>query len=569
MLRGKGISSGIGIGKALVLKKEEIKIEKSKIENVSKELEKLELSLKSVIKETEKSIEMLKESSNNEQIQILEAYLMILQDETLTQKAKELIEQEKVNSVYAVEQGLGEIITNFRNIEDEYISQRANDIEDIKNRIISKLLKIKENNFSEIQPNTIIVTQELTTSDTAKVDMKNISGIISEIGGTNSHVSIIARNKQIPMVIRVENVQAKIKDGDTIIVNGDTGEIYINPLKEEVEKYQKLQEDEKEEKRKLEEYKNKIAKTKDGYQVEVSCNIGKPSDLEDALSVGADGIGLFRTEFLFMDSEQMPTEEEQFESYKKIGENMKDKLSIIRTLDAGGDKNISYLNLEKEDNPFLGYRAIRVCLGNPEMFKTQLRAILRASIYGNLAIMFPMISTIDELRQAKQILEECKKELDDENIKYNKEIKVGMMIEIPAAAIMAESFAKECDFFSIGTNDLIQYTVAAERGNPKVANLYTKNHPAIIRLIKQTTDAAHKYGIFCGICGEAASNFQYIPLLIGMGLNELSMNSSAILQAKKTITELDKKECEKLVDEVLQFSSDKEVEKRLKEFIVS
>lgn len=569
MLRGKGISSGIGIGKALVLKKEEIKIEKSKIENVSKELEKLELSLKSVIKETEKSIEMLKESSNNEQIQILEAYLMILQDETLTQKAKELIEQEKVNSVYAVEQGLGEIITNFRNIEDEYISQRANDIEDIKNRIISKLLKIKENNFREIQPNTIIVTQELTTSDTAKVDMKNISGIISEIGGTNSHVSIIARNKQIPMVIRVENVQAKIKDGDTIIVNGDTGEIYINPLKEEVEKYQKLQEDEKEEKRKLEEYKNKIAKTKDGYQVEVSCNIGKPSDLEDALSVGADGIGLFRTEFLFMDSEQMPTEEEQFESYKKIGENMKDKLSIIRTLDAGGDKNISYLNLEKEDNPFLGYRAIRVCLGNPEMFKTQLRAILRASIYGNLAIMFPMISTIDELRQAKQILEECKKELDDEDIKYNKEIKVGMMIEIPAAVIMAESFAKECDFFSIGTNDLIQYTVAAERGNPKVANLYTKNHPAIIRLIKQTVDAAHKYGIFCGICGEAASNFQYIPLLIGMGLNELSMNSSAILQAKKTITELDKKECEKLVDEVLQFSSDKEVEKKLKEFIVS
>lgn len=569
MLRGKGISSGIGIGKALVLKKEEIKIEKSKIENVSKELEKLELSLKSVIKETEKSIEMLKESSNNEQIQILEAYLMILQDETLTQKAKELIEQEKVNSVYAVEQGLGEIITNFRNIEDEYISQRANDIEDIKNRIISKLLKIKENNFSEIQPNTIIVTQELTTSDTAKVDMKNISGIISEIGGTNSHVSIIARNKQIPMIIRVGNIQAKIKDGDTIIVNGDTGEIYINPSTEEIEQYQRFQKEEREEKRKLEEYKNKIAKTKDGYQVEVSCNIGKPSDLEDALSVGADGIGLFRTEFLFMDSEQMPTEEEQFESYKEIGENMKDKLSIIRTLDAGGDKNIPYLNLEKEDNPFLGYRAIRVCLGNPEMFKTQLRAILRASIYGNLAIMFPMISTIDELRQAKRILEECKKELDYENIKYNKEIKVGMMIEIPAAAIMAESFAKECDFFSIGTNDLIQYTVAAERGNPKVANLYTKNHPAIIKLIKQTVDAAHKYGIFCGTCGEAASNFQYIPLLIGMGLNELSMNSSAILQAKKTITELDKKECEKLVDEVLQFSSDKEVEKKLKEFIVS
>ena len=565
MLRGKGISSGIGIGKALILKKEEIKIEKSKIENVKSELEKLQVSLNSVIEETEKSIEMLKQNPNSEQIQILEAYLMILQDETLVEKAKELIEKEKLNSVYAVEEGLGEVITNFKNIPDEYISERAKDIEDIKNRIIAKLLKIEEKGFGEIEPNTIIVTQELTTSDTAKINMKNVSGIISEIGGTNSHVSIIARNRQIPMIIRVESVLAKIKNGDAIIVNGNTGEIYINPTTEEMEKFQNIQKEEEVEKRKLEEYKNRVAKTKDGYQVEVSCNIGKTSDLEEALKVGADGIGLFRTEFLFMDSEQMPTEEEQFESYKKIGENMKDKLSIIRTLDAGGDKNIPYLNLEKEENPFLGYRAIRVCLVNTAIFKTQLRAILRASIYGNLAIMFPMISTIDELRKVKQILEECKKELDSENIKYNKEIKVGMMIEIPAAAIMAESFAKECDFFSIGTNDLIQYTVAVERGNTKIANLYTKNHPAVIRLIKHTIDSAHKNGIFCGMCGEAASNFQYIPLLIGMGLNEFSMNSSAILQAKKTITELNKKDCEKLVDEILKLSSDKEVEKRLKD----
>ena len=494
---------------------------------------------------------------------------MILQDETLIQKAKELIGKEKLNCVYAVEQGLGEIVTNFRNIPDEYISERANDIEDIKNRIISKLLKIEENDLSQIEPSTIIITQELTTSDTAKINMKNVTGIISEIGGTNSHVSIIARNKQIPMVIRVNDAVKEIKNDDIIVINGSTGDIHINPSIEEMGEYEKLQKEEKEEKTKLEEYKNKIAKTIDGYQVEVSSNIGKTGDLEDVLKFGADGIGLFRTEFLFMDSEQMPTEEEQFQSYKKIAESMKEKLSIIRTLDAGGDKDIPYLNLEKEDNPFLGYRAIRLCLGNPEMFKIQLRAILRASYYGNLAIMFPMISTIDELRQAKQILEECKKELEEQNVKYKKDIKVGMMIEIPAAAIMAEVFAKECDFFSIGTNDLIQYTMAAERGNTKIANLYTKNHPAVIKLIKNTIDAAHQNGIFCGMCGEAASNFQYIPLLIGMGLNEFSMNSSAILQAKKTITELNKKDCEKLVDEVLQFSSDKEVEKRLKEFIIS
>lgn len=563
MLNGKGISEGIGIGKALVLKKEEINIEKSKIDDVNKELEKLEVSLNSIIKETEQ----LKEKSNDEQKQILEAYLMILQDVTLTQKAKELIEKEKLNCVYAVEQGLGEIITNFRNIPDEYISERANDIEDIKNRIISKLLKIEEDDLSQIEPATIIVTKELTTSDTAKINMKNVSGIISEIGGTNSHVSIIARNKQVPMIIRIEDAVDKIKDGDIVVINGKTGEIHINPSIEQMAKFEKQQKEERDEKAKLEEYKNKVAITRDGYQVEVSSNIGKTADLDDVLRVGADGIGLFRTEFLFMDSEQMPTEEEQYQSYKKIAENMKDKLSIIRTLDAGGDKNIPYLNLEKEDNPFLGYRAIRLCLGNIEMFKMQLRAILRASTYGNLAIMFPMISTIDELREAKRILEECKKELESEDTKYNENIKVGMMIEIPAAAIMADVFAKECDFFSIGTNDLIQYTMAAERGNTQIANLYTKNHPAVIKLIKNTIDAAHHNGIFCGMCGEAASNFQYIPLLIGMGLNEFSMNSSAVLQAKKTITQLNKKDCEKLVEEVLTLSFDKEVEKRLKEFI--
>ena len=564
MLKGKGISEGIGIGKAIVLKKQEIKIEKSKIEDVSKELKKLDFSLDSVIQDTQK----LKDNSNNEQEQILEAYLMILQDDTLMQKAKELIKKENVNCVYAVEQGLGEIVTNFRNIQDEYISQRANDIEDIKNRIISKLLKIEENDLKEIQPNTIIVTRELTTSDIAKIEMDNVVGIISEIGGTNSHVSIIARNKQIPMIIRVEDIINKIKDGEIIVINGKTGEIDINPSIDKMSQYENEQKEEQEEKNKLEEYKNKVAITQDGYQVEVSSNIGKINDLEDVINAGADGIGLFRTEFLFMDLPQMPTEEEQFESYKKVALNMKEKLSIIRTLDVGGDKNIPYLNLEKEDNPFLGYRAIRLCLGNSEMFKIQLRAILRASAFGNLAIMFPMISTIEELRTAKAVLEECKKELDEKGINYNKQIKVGMMIEVPAAAIMAEVFAKECDFFSIGTNDLIQYTMAAERGNTKIANLYTKNHPAIIRLIKQTIDAAHNNNIFCGMCGEAASNFQYIPILIGMGLNEFSMNSSAILQAKKTITKLNKKDCEKLVDEVLQFSSDKEVEKKLKEFII-
>lgn len=527
---------------------------------------KLDEALNLVIHETLKTVEQLENEGNKEQVKIMQAYLMILQDETLIQKAKMLIQEDKLNSVYAIQKGLDEIIINFKNIDDEYLSERAKDIEDIKNRIIGKLLNKKIYNLKNLEPNTIIITKELTTSDISNINLKNVTGIISVIGGTNSHVSIIARNKQIPMIIRVEDVINQVKNDDIVIINGDTGEIFINPSVEEVEKYTNMEKTNKEEKRKLEEYKDKVAKTKDEYQVEISCNIGKPADLEEAIKAGADGIGLFRTEFLFMDSKQMPTEDEQFESYKKIADIMKDKLSIIRTLDAGGDKQIQYLNLPKEDNPFLGYRAIRVCLENIELFKIQLRAILRASKYGNLAIMFPMISTLEELRKAKQLLEECKLELKQDNIEFNESIKVGMMIEIPAAAIMADDFAKECDFFSIGTNDLIQYTLAAERGNTKIANLYTKNHPAVIKLIKNTIDAAHKNGIFCGMCGEAASNIHFVPLLIGLGLDEFSMNSSAILETKKVISELNKIECEDLAEKVLKAKSDKEVEQILKEF---
>ncbi len=542
-----------------------MQIEKTNIQNADEEVKKLDVALNFVIEETKNSIEKLEKEENNEQLEIMKAYLMILQDETLIEKAKKMIINQKLNSVYATEKGLDEIIANFKNLDNEYLAERAKDIEDIKGRIISKLLNKEKVKFENFEPNTIIVTEELTTSDTSNINLKNITGIISQIGGANSHVSIIARNKQIPMIIRVENMK-QIKNDDIIIINGDAGEIYLNPSIEEMEYFQKLQKQAQDRKRELEEYKNKPAKTKDEYQVEISCNIGKPADIEDALNVGADGIGLFRTEFLFMDAKQVPSEEEQFESYKQIADSMKHKLSIIRTLDAGGDKDIPYLHLEKEDNPFLGHRAIRLCLDNVEMFKTQLRAILRASNYGNLAIMFPMISTIEELRKAKELVQECKKELDFKKIPYNNNIKIGMMIEIPASAIMADYFAKECDFFSIGTNDLIQYTVAAERGNAKIANLYTKNHPAVIKLIKQTIDAAHNNGIFCGMCGEAASNIHYIPLLIGLGLDEFSMNSSAILETKKIIMQLEKKKCEILAEKVLNVVSDKEVENILKEF---
>lgn len=548
------------------MNKEKIQIKRDIIQNPEEELEKLEIALNHVIKETESSMKKLEKEENDEQLEILKAYLMILQDESLMERTRILIKTEKLNSIYATQNGLEEIIMKFKEMDDEYLSERAKDIEDIKNRIISKLSNKEEIKLENLEPNTIIITEELTISDISNINLKNISGIISQIGGANSHVSIIARNRQIPMIIRVENALSKIKTGDTIIINGEKGEIYLNPTAEELEKYQKQLNLERKEKIKLEEYKNKIAITKDNYCVDVSCNIGRPADLEEALEVVADGIGLFRTEFLFMDSQKMPSEEEQFESYKKIADTMKEKLSIIRTLDVGGDKNIPYLNLEKEENPFLGYRAIRLCLNNIEIFKTQIRAILRASKYGNLAIMFPMISTIEELKNSKAIVNECKKELREEKIEFNENIKIGIMIEIPAAAIMSDDLAKECDFFSIGTNDLIQYTVAAERGNPKVANLYTKNHPAVIRLIKYTIDQAHKNGIFCSMCGEAASNVHYVPLLIGLGLDEFSVNASAVLEIKKVINELTKSKCEDLAQEILKATSTEKVEKILKQF---
>lgn len=565
-LKVKEYQVGIGIGRAIILKKEKVEIEKTKIQNVQEELKKLEEAINNVIQETEDSIKRLEKEENNEQVQIMQAYLMILKDETLTEGTKRIIKEEMFNSIYATQKGLDEIIQKFKNLDNEYLAERAKDVEDIRDRLIAKLLNKEENKLQELEPSSIIVTEELTTSDTSNINLKNVIGIISEIGGPNSHVSIIARNKEIPMVIRVKDLLKQIKNDDIVIINGDTGEIEINPSIEEVEKFRKQQKSEIEERIKLGEYKDTVAKTQDGKQVEISCNIGNPADIEDVLKVGADGIGLFRTEFLFMDSKQMPTEEEQFRSYKQIAVTMKEKLSIIRTLDAGGDKDIPYLNLEKEDNPFLGYRAIRLCLENVDLFKSQLRAILRASNYGNLAIMFPMIATIEEFKRAKNLVQECKNELKEKNINYKEDIKIGMMIEIPAAAIMADVFAKECDFFSIGTNDLIQYTLAAERGNPKIANLYTKNHPAVIKLIKNTIDEAHKNGIFCGMCGEAASNIHYVPLLIGLGLDEFSMNPSAILQTKKIISQLNKKECEALVNKVLNATSDKEVENILKEF---
>lgn len=559
MLVGKGISEGIGLGKAVILKENELKIEKQKIEDISAEKQ----QIYDAVKEVESEIEKVIQNIDGTEKEIMQAYLMILQDPSLIQETIKIIEQEKCNSAYAVENGLNQIIKTFEEMDDPYMAARSRDIEDMKKRILAKLLKIEEIDLSKLPENTILVAKELSTSDTAKMNLKNISGIITEIGGVNSHMAIIARTNEIPAVVGIKHIFENIKENDFIALNGATGEIFLNPTQEKIDKLTKNQENLNKEKHKLEKYKNEKAITKDGHQVELLANIGGPQDIQIVIDNTAEGVGLLRSEFLYMDAKDFPSEEEQFEAYKKIAESLENKRLVIRTLDIGGDKDLKYMKLPKEENPFLGYRAIRIYLDNIDLFKVQLRAILRASSYGNVAIMLPMISSIEELRKSKEIIEEVKQELKTKNISFNENIEVGIMVEIPSSAVMADEFAKECDFFSIGTNDLIQYTIAVERGNEKLANLYSHFNPAVIRLIKSAIDGAHKNGILCGMCGEAAGDVKFIPLLVGLGLDEFSMNANKILKARKLITDLSFEECKQLANKVLQLDSTEDVKRIL------
>lgn len=562
MLKGKGVSKGIGIGNAKVLKNEEIEFTDFKIENKENELNYFKKCLNEVIEDTKKVVEKI----SGTEADIMNAYLMILQDPTLTSETERLICEEGYNAGYAVKVGFEAIEEVFKNMEDEYMSSRASDIEDMKQKVLDKVVNKADINLSNLPENTILVGKDLSTSDTAKLNLNSIAGIIIENGSENSHVSIMARTHEIPAIVGTKNALESINNGENIAINGGTGEIFINPNAEEIDKLNKMKEEMQDEKGSLSKFKNKKSITKDGYKTEIVANIGTPKDMEAVLENGAEGIGLFRSEFLYMDSETMPTEDEQFEAYKEVLEKAEGKRVIVRTLDIGGDKDLKYLNLDKEDNPFLGYRAIRICLREPEIFKIQLRALYRASVYGKLAIMLPMISSVDEIRSAKEIINEVKKELKEENLKFDKNVKIGIMIEVPSAAIMAEELAKECDFFSIGTNDLIQYTVAVERGNEKISDLYTKFHPAVIRLIKMAIDGAHKAKIFCGMCGEAASDERFIPILVGLGLDEFSMNPTKILNSRKLVRSLNHKECRKLAHEVLKMSSATEVRTRLEEY---
>lgn len=568
MYRGTGASPGIGIGKVWVIKEEEPVIRRDKAEDSGAEAERFRDGLKKTFTQTEALAEDLASKAGKKEAEIMRGHLMLLMDPVLTGEIENVITGEGVCSEYAVETVCNKYAAVFASMDDELMRQRAADMKDIKNRIQQTLQGINPADMASLPQDSVIVARDLTPSMTAGINPANVAGIVTELGGRTSHSAILARALEIPAVVAVPGILDGAEDGDDVVLDGDTGIVTVNPSGREMGEYKEKRQKFLEEKKKLESYIGCPTVTKDGVRVKLAANIGKPEDTGKVLSCDGEGVGLFRTEFLFMDRTSMPAEEEQFEAYKKAASDLGGKPVIIRTLDIGGDKEIPYMGLAKDENPFLGYRAIRLCLDRKEdIYRPQLRALLRASAFGNIKIMIPMVTCVDEIREAKALIEEIKKELDGENIPYNKEIQVGIMMETAAASLMADVFAGEADFFSIGTNDLTQYTMSVDRGNDKVAYLYSAFNPAVLRSIRHIIACGREAGIMVEMCGEAASDPMMIPLLLAFGLNEFSMSASSILRSRKIITGYDTKELQAVADKAMSFVTAKEVEDYMREFI--
>ncbi len=535
VLKGKGVSRGIVGGRAFV--KDEVKraIEKKLVDACDLEL----LRLEKAVEDTKTQLRTLRDSAlkhvGEKEAQIFEAHLLMLEDPDFLSRISEIIATEHLNAEYAVKQTKQEYSAIFSSMDDDYMRERARDVEDIATRLIDNLLGNVEHSLAGIKEPSIIIANDLLPSDTVKLDRRNILGIVTQEGGETSHSSILARSMQIPAVVGVENLLLEIEDGDEILLDGESGKVIVRP--DFVTKDQWLERAKRlgRKRAELEVVKGTTSITADGFKIAVMGNIGTPEDLAAVLENDGEGIGLFRSEFLYMGRSTPPDEETQLKAYKKVLRAMGNRKVIIRTLDAGGDKNIPYLKIAKEENPFLGHRAIRVCLDRPDIFKTQLRALLRASTYGRLGIMFPMISTLEEVRKAKAIVEKVKQDLNCEKVVISEDLEVGIMIETPAAALISRQLAEEVDFFSIGTNDLTQYTLAADRMNAKVAHIYDVSHPAVLYLVGLTIRNAQKVGIPVGICGEAAADPSLIEIFAGLGINELSVNASSILEVKAKI----------------------------------
>ncbi|MCF6097499.1 phosphoenolpyruvate--protein phosphotransferase [Thermovorax subterraneus] len=566
MYQGIAASPGIEIGKAFVLKEIEIKINTANIEEdkIDGEIKRLEEGIAKSREQLIKIKEKAERELGKDKAQIFDAHIMVLDDPMFMDEIREKIKSERITVENAISQVAKKYVDMFNSMEDEYLKERAADIKDVSERLIKNVLGIPIQSLADLAEEVIVIARDLTPSDTAQMDKEKVKAFATDMGGRTSHTAIMARSLEIPAVVGLGSISNEVSEGDTIIVDGNKGIVLVNPSEDTLRQYSELKLEYQRYKEELKKLKDLPAETKDGKRrVELAANIGTPKDVKGALENGAEGIGLYRTEFLYMDRETLPDEEEQFRAYKEVAEAMYPRPVIIRTLDIGGDKKLPFLEMPEELNPFLGWRAIRMCLDNPQLFKVQLRAILRASHYGKIKIMYPMISSLSELRRANEILEEAKAELRHEGIPFDEELEVGIMVEIPSAAVTADILAKEVDFFSIGTNDLIQYTLAVDRMNEKIANLYEPFHPAVLRLIKNVIDASHRAGKWTGMCGEMAGDPLAAPILLGMGLDEFSMSATSISQVKKVIRSLTFEQAKQIADKALEMDNPTEIREML------
>lgn len=558
MYKGIGGSAGIGIGKVMRIIEQSLDFTPKTVSDTGAELTRYRNAVSKFCQNTETQAEQLKESAGEKEAEIIMGHILMIQDPYMNGEI-----ENSIKSGNCAEQALTDVcnmfITVFSSADDELTQQRATDVKDIKNGILSILLGIEEVKISDAPKGTVLVAKDLTPSMTAGINKDNVVGIVTEVGGKTSHSAILARALEIPAVLSIQDITSKLSDGDTVIVDGSEGVIIESPGQEQVIEYSDKRNAYLKEKAELAKYMGKPTQTEDGITVELVGNIGKPEDANKVVECDGEGIGLFRTEFLFMDRDKMPIEEEQFDAYKKVALIMKGKPVIIRTLDVGGDKDIPYLGLTKEENPFMGFRAIRYCLKNIDLYKTQLRALLRASAFGGIKIMVPLVVDIEELRSVKAIVKEIMADLDNEGIAYNKDIEIGVMIETPAASLIADLLAQEADFFSIGTNDLTGYTMCVDRGNADVAYLYSPFQPAVLRSIKHIIECGNKKGIMVGMCGEAAADPKLIPLLISFGLKEFSVSATSVLATRKAISKWSKTEADKVAQKVMDMTSEKDV----------
>ncbi|HAR5096853.1 TPA: phosphoenolpyruvate--protein phosphotransferase [Staphylococcus aureus] len=560
LIKGIAASDGVAIAKAYLLVEPDLTFDKNeKVTDVEGEVAKFNSAIEA------SKVELTK-IRNNAEVQlgadkaaIFDAHLLVLDDPELIQPIQDKIKNENANAATALTNVTTQFVTIFESMDNEYMKERAADIRDVSKRVLSHILGVELPNPSMIDESVVIVGNDLTPSDTAQLNKEFVQGFATNIGGRTSHSAIMSRSLEIPAIVGTKSITQEVKQGDMIIVDGLNGDVIVNPTEDELIAYQDKRERYFADKKELQKLRDADTVTVDGVHAELAANIGTPNDLPGVIENGAQGIGLYRTEFLYMGRDQMPTEEEQFEAYKEVLEAMGGKRVVVRTLDIGGDKELSYLNLPEEMNPFLGYRAIRLCLAQQDIFRPQLRALLRASVYGKLNIMFPMVATINEFREAKAILLEEKENLKNEGHDISDDIELGIMVEIPATAALADVFAKEVDFFSIGTNDLIQYTLAADRMSERVSYLYQPYNPSILRLVKQVIEASHKEGKWTGMCGEMAGDETAIPLLLGLGLDEFSMSATSILKARRQINGLSKNEMTELANRAVDCATQEEV----------